>query len=360
MVKINFLGKLPEIFIGFSKPLVFKALEKLNLNDENYNDNDLEKLYNYFKDMMQKIDVYHVSCEMIGKDFSLVPIRVDDKLNVNKFVDEYYFHKEQRNLFNSSKNNLLKIISSSLKKVYKKLANINQKLKECEDMDKYRLYGELLTANLYMFDNNKNLEEVEVYNYYNNENIKLKLDSKINVSKNVEKFFKKYNKLKNALEIVTEQKKEAEREIDYIESVIYSLENSKTMEDIDEIYEEVSENFVTKKEINLKRKTNIKKKEKEFEPSPIDVLGYKVYIGKNNKQNDYLTLKFASKNDIWFHTQKIHGSHVILKNEGNDDIPEEVLYECAKLAKENSKGKNSSVVPVDYCKLKFVSSLKNK
>jgi len=96
MAKINFLGKLPEIFIGFSKPLVFKALEKLNLDDEKYNDNDLEKLYNYFKDMMQKIEINHVSCEMIDKDFTLIPLRVSDKLNVNRFVDDYYFNKEQK------------------------------------------------------------------------------------------------------------------------------------------------------------------------------------------------------------------------------------------------------------------------
>lgn len=238
--------------------------------------------------------------------------------------------------------------------MYKKLENINQKLKECSQMDKYKLYGELLTANLYKIDSDSNLEEIEVFNYYTNENIKINLDKKVNVSKNIEKFYKKYNKLKNALQIVSIQKKEAEKEIDYIESIIYSLENCKTMEDIDEIYEEVSENFATKKELKLGKVNSKKFRKPDYVPTSINVLGYKVYVGKNNKQNDYLTLKFAKKDDLWFHAQKIHGSHVILRTNGNDEIPEEVIYECAKLAKENSKGKNSSVVPVDYCEVKFV------
>jgi predicted ribosome quality control (RQC) complex YloA/Tae2 family protein len=179
------------------------------------------------------------------------------------------------------------------------------------------------------------------------------LDSKINVSKNIEKFYKKYNKLKNTLKIVSEQKKEAEKEIDYIESVIYSLEESKTMEDINEIYEEVSENFVTKKDIKKISKVD-SKKNRECQISSQDIGGYKVYVGKNNKQNDYLTLKFANKDDIWFHTQKIHGSHVILKTNGQDEIPDEVLYKCAEIAKENSKGKNATNVAVDYCAVKYI------
>jgi len=353
MEKKNYLGKLTEIFIGFSKSLVLKALEKLNLNDDSYNEDDLEKLYNYFKELLQKIEIKKVNCELIGKDFTLIPDTTSEKLRINKFIDDYYFYKEQKNLFNSSKNNLLKIISSSLKKVYKKLENINQKLKECNEMDKYRLYGELLTANLYRIDTNKNISEIEVFDYYNNQNIKIKLDDTINVSKNVEKFYKKYNKLKNTLVIVTEQKKETEREIDYIESIIYSLDSCKTMEDISDIYIEVSDNIITKKEFKNQNVDN-SKKDDERKISAIDINGYKVYVGKNNRQNDYLTLKFASKNDIWFHTQKIHGSHVILKVENQEEITDEILYECAKLAKDNSKGKDSSNVPVDYCEVKYV------
>ncbi len=352
-------GKLPDVFIGFSKNFILKTLEVLEIDDNNFDLDNLEKIYNYLKKLINNFDTNHIKPDIIGKDYTLINSdEVQDKLEVNNFLDNFYFEKEQKNLFNNSKSNLLKIISGSLKKVYKKLENINQKLKECENMDKYKLYGELLTANLYRFNNNQNLPEVEVLNYYTNENIKIPLDTKYNVSKNVEKFYKKYNKLKNTLEIVSVQKKEAEKEIDYIESIIYSLENSKTMEEIGQIYEEISENF-TSKNLKENQKKNSKNK-KEIKIQEINVKGYRILVGKNNSQNDYLTFSIGSREDLWFHAQKIHGSHVIIKTEGKEDIPEDVIYEAAKLAKENSKGANSSVVPVDYCKVKFVKRALNR
>ena len=350
--------KLSEIFIGFSKIFVKNTLNKLEIDDEKYSIEELEKIYDYLKDLISKIDSNEVNCVDLGKDYTIEIGNKNDELQINKFIDKYYYYKEQNLVFNNSKNNLLRIISSSLKKVYKKLENINQKLKECENMDQYKIFGELLIANLYRLENDKNLSEIELFNYYTNENIVIKLDSKISISKNVDKFFKKYNKLKNTLEIVSEQKVETMKEIDYIESIIYSIDNAKTMTDIDEIYIEVSENLVIKRENNNKNNT-IKKNEDNI-PEPIEIMGYKVYVGKNNIQNSNLSLKFARPNDIWFHTQKIHGSHVLLRIENlNDDVPEEVLYECAKLAMKNSKAKNATNVAVDYCEAKFVKRAAN-
>ena len=114
---------------------------------------------------------------------------------------------------------------------------------------------------------------------------------------------------------------------------------------------------MTKKEIAKKQKNKVSKKkpkEKEIVLQSQEIDSFTVYIGKNNVQNDYLSLKFANKNDLWFHTQKIHGSHVLLRNPENVEVSDEVLMECAKLAKENSKGKMSSNVAVDYCKAKYV------
>lgn len=350
--------KLPEIFIGFSKNFVLNCIQKLEIDNKKYDYKDLEKLYNYIKDILLKIDTNKISAVNFEKDYVIDLEPKSEALQVNKFIDEFYYKKEQKDLINQSKNNLLRVVSGLLKKVYKKLENINQKLKECDDMEKFRLYGELLTANLYKINSNQNLSEITVFNYYENKDINIKLDNKVSVSKNIEKFFKKYNKLKNTLSIVTEQKKETQKEIDYIESIIFSLENSKNLQDISEVYEEVAENFEIKK--NFKNKNQIKsKKQNEIKIEPIDVLGYKVYVGKNNMQNEYLSLKFAGREDLWFHAQKIHGSHVILKTNGQDDIPEEVIYKCASLAKENSKAKNATNVPVDYCQAKFVRRIPN-
>ncbi|MBR3882914.1 MAG: NFACT family protein [Clostridia bacterium] len=350
-------------FIGFSKPFIKENLSILNVSDLEFSKADLEKTYNHIKELISFMGTNKVTCKEIGtKDYTIITNKItEESKSINAFIDDFYFNKEQNSLFINSRNNLLKIVSSSLKKTYKKLENINQKLKECDGMDTYRLYGELLTANLYKFDSNANVKEVTVDNYYdNNSPITIPMDISLSVQKNIEKYFKKYNKLKNALSIVSEQKKEAEKELDYIESIVFNLSNAKTINDISGVYEEIAENVSTKKAIAKQEKNkNIKKKSSseviEFETQTID--GFTVYIGKNNMQNDYISLRLSNPNDIWFHTQKIHGSHVLLRNSENleiDEIPENVLFNCAKLAKENSKASTSLNVSVDYCYAKFV------
>ena len=350
--------KIPSLFIGFSKTFILQTISDLNILDTDYSTSDLEKLYNYINNILNSIGTKKISCVVYANDYTVAMAENGNNLNINFFIDDYYFKKEQENNFTNSRNNLLRIISSILKKEYKKLENINSKLKECANMDKYKLYGELLTANLYKFKNLPNIDKIEVENYYDNNNlITIPLDQTVSVHKNIDKYFKKYNKLKNALIIVSEQKEETEKELDYIESIVFSIENAKNLSDISEIYEEISENIVTKKEITKKIKKQPKqkkKKEKEIELFSTEIDGYTVYIGKNNLQNDYLSLKFAEKNDYWFHTQKIHGSHVILKTNGNTEVPDEVLTKCAILSKENSKASNSSNVPVDFCLARYV------
>ena len=251
-----------------------------------------------------------------------------------------------------------------MKKYKKRLYNIDEKLKECDDMDKYRLYGELITSNLYRIPN-RNVDEIELENYYENNNkIKIKLDKRFSPSINAKRFFKKYSKLKNALIIVSEQKADTLKELDYIESVIYELENCSTIEEIAFIYEEISENDIFKEKASLKaniKKNKVKKskltknKTVSFNPIKYTVDGYTVFVGRNNKENDYLTLKFASKTDLWFHTKDFHGSHTILKLDNNLPYPNnDILIKVAELAAKHSKARNSSNVPVDYCEVKFV------
>ena len=361
--KTNLSKSIPNLFIGFSKTLVKYFLQKLNINDTNYNNNELENLFNELSTLINNIGTKEISCTQFGNDFTLANRPTNVELQINNFIDEYYFSKEVTTNFQSARNNLLHIVLASLKKITKKLENINQKLKECSEMDTYKLYGELLTANLYRINSNLNLDKIELENYYNNNKlITIPLDKSISVQKNINKFFKKYNKLKNALDIVSQQKKETEKELDYIESIVFSLENARSLKDINEVYEEISENIVTKKAITNKRKTKIKKNNSEHELTSVEYNGFTIYVGKNNIQNDYLRTKVASPNDVWFHAQKIHGSHIILKNSQNldiDEIPEDVLFECAKLAKNNCKAELSLNVPIDYCFVKFVKKAPN-
>ena len=359
---------LTSSFIGFSKPFVKETLKILNINDSEFSSLDLENLFNYINELIQNMGTLNVSCKLINeKDYTIVlnqeanNSEFNSSTNINFFLDDFYYNKEANALFVNSRNSLLKVVSDALKKVNKKIENINSKLKECDEKDKFRLYGELLTANLYKINSDSNLSEITVENYYDeNYLITIPLDKSFSVQKNIEKYFKKYNKLKNALTIVTEQKKEAEKELTYIESIVFNLSNAKNVNDINEVYEEISENIATKKNINNKTPTKKVSANYTMELEKINFEGFTIYIGKNNIQNDHISLKLANSNDLWFHAQKIHGSHVLLRNPENldlDEIPENVLFKCACIAKENSKAYNSLNVSVDYCYSKFVKKL---
>ena len=361
-------SQISNTFNGISKNFISAIIRHLEITE--INTANLQKIYNYITTTINNIETDNLSFENIKnkegiiKDYFLIPEKTSDEpFKLNFFVDDFYYNKETSETFKNYRNSLLKLILDTLKKYKKRLYNIDEKLKECEDMDTYRIYGELITANLYRIPN-RNLSEIELENYYDNNNkITIKLDKRFLPSINAKRFFKKYSKLKNALAIVSEQKEDTLKELDYIESVVYELENCSTIEEVGAIFDEISENniFKDKKELNTSKKSKIKKskftknKTVSFNPLKYTVDGYTVLVGRNNKENDYLTLKYANKSDIWFHTKDFHGSHTILKIDNNLPFPNDnVLVEVAKIAAQHSKAKNSSNVPVDYCEVKYV------
>ena len=362
----NYIDNICNSFTGISKNFVNYLLEKLNISINNISKIDLEVLYNNIKVILNSTKLQCLEYKASKKTDYVLDLSSNSlSLDVNFFLDDFYTKKESSEEFKTYRDSILKIILAELKKYTKRLNNINQKLEECNTMDTYKLYGELITANLYKIDNNKNLDSIQLENYYdNNKKITIPLDKSISPSYNAKKYFKKYNKLKNALEIVTNQKNETSKEIDYIESIIYALEISKNINDVHSIYNEISENVIFKNSLNNNystKKNNTKKKkqkEEDFSPLPLTLDGYTVYIGKNNKQNDYLTHKFAHNNDLWFHTKDIHGSHVILKTNGNE-IEQELINKCASIAAFYSKASTSSNVPVDYTYVRYVKKPAN-
>ena len=228
-------------------------------------------------------------------------------------------------------------------------------------MDTYKLYGKLIVNNMYKLDNS-HLENITLNNYYTGEDITIPLDKSLTPYNNAQKYFKKYNKLKNALSFVKEQENEIQEQLSYLESIVYELEASNTIEEVTEIYDEITNNVLIKDISNKKQnKVNVKKKKpnnriykfdkEQFIRFKID--DFDVFVGKNNVQNDYLTLKFASDNDLWFHTKDIHGSHVILRIQDKQP-PQEVINKVASIAAKYSKAKFSSNVPVDYTYVKYV------
>lgn len=352
-------------FNGISLSFIQNILKELNIKE--FSKNNLELIYNKTNEILYS-SFLNIFVTENQKDYYLYTSNImsQNQFNLNSQIDDFYFKKENSELFKNYRNSILHLILATLKKYEKRLENIDNKLSECNNMDKFRLYGELITSNLYRIPN-KNVSSIEVENYYdNNSLITIPLDKKYLPSYNAKRYFKKYNKLKNALAIVNVQKEETIRDIDYIESVIYEFDNAKSIEDIETIYEEISENslFADKLKIkssskkvsgkNKKAKPMTKNKLTSFNPLKYVIDGYTVLVGRNNKENDYLTCKFANKNDIWFHTKDIHGSHVILKTNPNEVVPDNVLFEVAKLAAKHSKAKNSSHVPVDFCKVAFV------
>lgn len=357
---IDFIKFISNNFYGFSKTFLNYIIEHLDIDLNNITDNQLIHFYEYICDLINNINLLNVECidfEFNNKsDYVLVSSENASELKVNTFIDNYYTLKEKSEDFKNYRNNILKLLLNILGKYQKRLNNINSKLEECRDMDKYKLYGELLTANLYKLDNNSNLEQITLENYYNNnEPTKIKLNKKYSISVNAKRFYKKYNKLKNTLEIVSKQKEDTKKELDYIESIIYSLNSSNNINDVDDIYIEIQENLLNKQ----LSKNPKNKNENKSSPISLNVDGYTVLVGRNNKQNDYLTFKLAKKNDLWFHTENIHGSHVILKLDNNNEPTDEIISKVASIAAYYSKGRNSSKVNVQYTEVKNIKKPKN-
>ena len=359
-------------FNGISRSFVKSVIAKLTI--ENIDESGLKNIFNYINEIIYSADTLDLSFEYIKnedniiKDYCLIKGNHDTSFSLNFFIDDFYYNKETDSTFKAYRDSVLKLILSTLKKYNTRLLHINDKLKECDNMDTFRIYGELLTANLYKLKNT-NSESITVDNYYdNNKPITIPLDKRYSPSVNAKMFFKKYSKLKNALKIVSEQKIDTINELDYIESIIYELENCKTIDDVSSVYDEISENIIFKDKfakLKDKKKSKIKKskftknKNVNFNPIKYVIDDFTFLVGRNNVENDYLTLKYAHKNDIWFHTKDIHGSHCILvldnPNSSNFKEPDDnILIKCAEIAAFHSKAKNSSNVPVDYCEVKYV------
>ena len=346
---------LSSTFTGISKLFIQSALDFLKISNT-VSDKNLEELYDYIFNILSSNNVV---CKKYKNNYSIfIDNNEKESFQINFFLDDFYYEKMQEDLFKNYRNNLLKVINNTLDKITKKLDNINNKIEACKDMDKYKIYGELLIANIYRI-NTLNISDnfVELENYYDNNNIvSVPVNTDISTSQNAEKYFKKYNKLKNTLEVVNIQKKDAEKELNYLGSLIYELDNATDIDAINEIYNEISENILFND--NIKQNKNSNKNIKSSLSSQdnymrLNLDGYTVLVGKNNRQNDYLTMKIANDNDYWFHTKDIHGSHVILRCSG--DTPKmETIIKCAKLAAYYSKAKFSSNVPVDYTLKKYV------
>lgn len=343
----NIATTLSNYYTGFSKSGISYIISSLRIDSLE----DYKKLYKYLKDLISSTQTFCYKIDSKKDDF-YIKLENSDNLQVNFFIDDFYFDKEEKEKFSSYKNDLLRLILSRLRRLEEKSNTADKALSECSKMEDYRLYGELITANLYKIQN-YNQTSITLENYYkDNEPIEIHLDGSISPSANAKKFFKKYKKLQNTYSIVQKQKALISAEIEYLDSIVYEINNCKTLQDLDSVYLEVSESLDLK--LNT---TNTKKKSEKVNsamPSELVIDGFTILVGKNNKQNDYLTCKIAKSSDLWFHTKDIHGSHVVLRLDKNKPATDSIIYKCATIAAYYSKAKLSQNVPVDYTYIKYV------
>ena len=270
--------------------------------------------------------------------------------SMSEALDEFYCSKDKSERSRQKKSDILKIMNNGIDRCNKKLALQQEKLRDVSDRDKLKLYGELITANIYCMREGVNL--ISLPNYYSEslEPVEIHLDENLSPQANAQKYFKQYTKAKSAFVNTNRQLAETLKELEYLESVVQLLENCSTLQEIDEIRQELIEQGY----MLQKKKGSPKKKSKASAPLHFKSSdGIDIYVGKNNMQNDYLTLKLASSNDIWLHARNMPGSHVVIKKLQHD-IPDSTLLEGAILAAYHSKAKHSSGVPVDYTTVRNV------
>ncbi|MQS88517.1 Rqc2 family fibronectin-binding protein [Companilactobacillus mishanensis] len=263
---------------------------------------------------------------------------------LGQLLDNYYLDRARIDRIEQQTKSITHRLSIILKKDKSKIKKLNKQLEQTKIMDQYNLYGELLTT--YMSKIERGSKSITLTNYYNNEEVKIALNPEYSPSDNAQSYYKRYRKLQNSIPHINEQLEITTNEVNYLDSVLASLEYV-DIEDVDGIIEELEESgYIKKKKKNQRRKKKKTVGEK-FETST----GIQVIVGKNNIENDKLTMKLAQKNHYWLHVKGIPGSHVILES---SDPDEQSLVEAASIAAYYSKARESAKVPVDYLQVRNI------
>lgn len=286
---------------------------------------------------------------MNGNNFSIFADNPNDKkfTTLSEMLDIFYHTKANRDRVQQQGGQLLHVIRKNLQRNKKKLKKLSNELKATENADEYRIKGEVLTTYLYQIK--RGMTKIALPNFYdNNKEITISLSNQLSPSQNAQKYFKKYQKLKNAVTFVNEQIELTQKEVAYLEEIQTQIELA-TPADLDDIKTELQqEGYIKKKQQKSKHSSRVKINKPE---SFIASDGTEILVGKNNLQNEKLTLHTAKKTDIWLHAKNIPGSHVIIKSNNPSD---ETLFEAAMLAAYFSKFRSSANVPIDYVQIKNI------
>ena len=317
----------------------------------------LSHLYRQFTYFMEQVTeskfspaIYYEGNE--PKEFSSLPLTHFSNYQVKSFdsisevIRTYYSSRDLITRIRQKSSDLRRVVQTALERNRKKYDLQLKQLRDTENRDKYKVYGELIHT--YGYNLEDGAKELEALNYYTNEMIKIPLDPQKTPQENAKKYFDRYNKQKRTFEALSELIKETKDEIDYLESVSKSLDIARSEDDLIQIKEELIESgFIRRKQSSKK----VKITSKPFHYISSD--GFHMYVGKNNLQNEELTFHFANGGDWWFHAKKAPGSHVIVKTNG-EELPDRTFEEAARLAAHYSKNSGAEKVEVDYVEKKQV------
>lgn len=353
----NILGLSPLI----AREVCVRADLDPNKKSIDLDDGEIKKIFEEIKSIFLDLNkkIYH-PCIVIDRnrdkiiEFSSIKLTQYENFeevtvdSVSEMVEKYYDLKDKKERIAQRSASMKKTISLKLDRLKNKIEKQEEEYKKSKTFEKYKINGELLTAFIYMIQ--RGMSEVVLQNFYEeNKEVRISLDENLSPSDNAQKYFKKYNKLKTANHELKKMLEENYLEKSYLENIILSIENTSDYKELKEIKEElIREGYI--KSYKIPKKNN--KPESRLNKY-LSSGGNIIIVGKNNRQNDYITLRLADNDDLWFHTKDIAGSHVILKSAGKN-LADEELMEAAQLAAYYSKGRLSSNVPVDYTQRKNV------
>lgn len=344
----------------FARECIYYASGGRDICTDDINDDIADRAVFYLKNAGQNLMIgnncYNIVMDKDKnlKDFSFVRINqygtemiTRECLSACDTLDRFYSERDAVSRMKQRSYDLLKFLANTSDRITRKLSMQREELKECADRDKLKILGDLINANIYKL--NRGMESAELENY-NDENkvVTVKLNPRLTPSQNAQSYYSEYRKSATAEKKLIELIEDGENELKYIDSVFDTLTRSVTEDEVTALRYELAEQGYIK---SSRLKTKMPKEQPPLKYISSD--GYTILVGRNNKQNDKLTLKTAEKTDMWLHTQNITGSHVIIQANG-ENPPDKTIEEAAILAAYNSKARNSSKVPVDYTFVKFV------
>ena len=321
----------------------------------------LTHLYRQFTLYFEEVTAGHFSPAIYyhgaePKEFSALPLTHFSQYirkeydSISRLLEDYYAEKNTLTRIRQKSFDLRRVVQTALERNRKKYDLQAKQLRDTENREKFKVYGELIHT--YGYNLEPGAKKLEALNYYTNEMITIPLDSTKTPQENALKYFEKYNKQKRTFEALTSLIEETRDDISYLESVSNALDIALSEDDLTQIKEELIESGYIRRKFTKKK---VKITSKPFHYLSSD--GYHIYVGKNNLQNEELTFHFASGNDWWFHAKGIPGSHVIVKTNG-EELPDRTFEEAGKLAAYYSKNRGSEKIEIDYIEKKHVKKPK--